>query len=245
VTLRAAFFDVGDTLVEHWAPPEVQHAKARARLCAAFGERDWYDEWIRADIEPEPIDPGKNWVYQPDLARQETNAWYEKWFREKGIDLDGIDIDRFRSAMCVPLDELSVPAPGAFDAVRWCGEKGLKVLLVSNTLSRGDEEILEDWRRFGLGDAIDGAVSSHSTGWRKPHPAIFARALEIAGVRPAEAFHVGDDLIADIWGAKQVGLRAVWRKTSRAQGASGIDVDPDRTIDDLTELPAIARRWMA
>lgn len=251
MTLKAAFFDVGDTLVEHWLTGDPYHQKIRDRLCAAFGERDWYDEWIRADIEPEhvrdlrgPVAPDGGWIYEPERARQETLAWYERWFRQHGIDLAGIDSERLRRAMCVPLDEVSTPAAGAFDAVRWCKARGLTVVLVSNTLSRGDEEIVDDWRRLGLHDAIDGVVSSHSVGWRKPHPAIFRRALALANARPSEAFHVGDSLVADVWGAKQVGIRAVWRRTERAGPSPKVDVAPDATIRDLTELPAIVAAWL-
>jgi len=251
VAIRAALFDVGDTLVEHWLTGDLLHAKIRDRLCAAFGEREWYDDWIRAEIEPEdvrehlsqPVTPTGQWRYEPHRARQETLAWYQRWFREQGIGLDGIDVDRLRSTMCVPLDEVSVPAAGAFDAVRWCKGRSLRVVLVSNTLSRGDEEMVEDWRRVGLGDAIDGVVSSHSVGWRKPHPAIFERALELARVVPSEAFHVGDNLVADVWGAKQLGIRAVWRRTDHAEPPADVEVTPDATIREMAELPGVVARW--
>lgn len=224
MALKAAFFDVGDTLVEHWAPREVVSERARARIRAGLGEQPWLDDWLEARIEPTtpaswvqslaervPGDP----QFRPETARQETERWYRAWFDGRRIALDGIDLDRLRSLMCVPLDEISSPVAGAFDAVRWCAERGMRVVLVTNTLSRGDEEVLEDWRRFGIGDAIHGVVSSHSTGWRKPHPAIFERALEIAGAGPEEAFHVGDNLITDVWGAQQLGIAAIWRRSPR------------------------------
>lgn len=150
--------------------------------------------------------------FQPEDARQDTAGWYRAWFRRHGIETDGIDIERLRVLMCVPLDEISTPVKGAFEALRWCAARGLRVVLVTNTLSRGDEEALDDWRRFGLSEAIHGVVSSHSAGWRKPHAAIFERVLEVAGARPAETFHVGDNLIADVWGAQRAGLRAIWRR---------------------------------
>src|SRR5438045_1181855 len=83
------------------------------------------------------------------------------------------DIGGLRSLMCVPLSDVSSPVRGAFEAVKWCAEQGLKVVLVTNTLQRGDAEVVDDWKRFGLHDAIHGVVSSHSAGWRKPHPSIF------------------------------------------------------------------------
>jgi len=222
---------VGDTLVEHWAPGDVVGQKARAQVCAALGEHDWLDEFLKADIEPgwqtslaqdlAHRGLGAGWFrYEPDRARQETERWYREWFRSRGIEIDGIDLDRLRSAMCVALDEISSPVAGAFDALRWCSGRGLRVILVTNTLSRGDVEALEDWRRFGLSDAIHGVVTSHRAGWRKPHPAIFERALEIAQADASDAFHVGDNLIADVWGAQQLGIKAVWRRSERARPPS-------------------------
>jgi HAD superfamily hydrolase (TIGR01549 family) len=237
VTLKAAFFDVGDTLVEHWAPRAVVNERARAQVSAGLGEERWLDELLDARLEPTwSVSLAKALVgrvsadqVRLDEARQDTIGWYRSWFHEHGIETDGMDIDRIRRLMCVPLEEISTPVRGAFDAVRWCADQGIRVVLVTNTLARGDEEALADWRRFGLDDAIHGIVSSHSVGWRKPHPAIFERALEVAEARPGEALHVGDNLIADVWGAQQLGIRGIWRRSSRAvpsPGESGTPPDP-------------------
>jgi putative hydrolase of the HAD superfamily len=218
VPLKAAFFDVGDTLVEHWAGRDVSNRIARAQLCAALGEPVWLDDLLDAEIEPRYYSS----LLQTILAgaeikaRQETERWYRDWFVARGIDLDGLDLERLRTLMCVPLADISSPVAGAFEALRWCAAQGLRVVLVTNTLARSDAEALADWRRFGLDEAIHGIVTSHSAGWRKPHRAIFERALEVAGAKAEEAFHVGDNLIADVWGAQQVGLRAVWRRSERA-----------------------------
>jgi FMN phosphatase YigB (HAD superfamily) len=227
--VRAAFFDVGDTLAEGWLPPDELRPVVRAHLVAAFGERPWYDALIGADIEPS------------DNERQETNRWYEAWFVAQRITCD-IEVDRLRSTFAVPLDLVSTPVPGAAAAVRWCKERSLKVVLVTNTLSRGDAEVLRDWERLGLTDAIDGVVSSHDVGWRKPHRAMYERALDLAGVRPAEAFMVGDNPVADVRGAQAVGLRAVLRRTAMHELPA--DVRPDAVIEHLDELPGVVRPWL-
>lgn len=224
VTLRAAFFDVGDTLVEGWAPRELLNSKMRARICEVIGERDWLDDWFAGDLEPVwdssyalelAARTAADSRFEPEVARQETLRWYSSWFEQRGINLHGVDLEQLRGLMCVPLDEVTSLVPGALEALRWCVDSSLRVVLVTNTLSRGDLEALEDWRRFGVGELIHGVVSSHTFGWRKPHPAIFERALEIAGARPEEAFHVGDNLIADVWAAQQLGIRAIWRRPAR------------------------------
>ena len=250
MVLKAALFDVGDTLVEHWAPREKLNELYREALRRAFGEHAWHADFIGATIGP-----GASTASQPgpaahpdiddrheDALRQETLRWYADWFRNAKIGIDDVDLERLRVAMTVPLDLVSTPVPGAFSALRWCKAKGLRVVLVTNTLSRGDEEVREDWRRFGLADAIDGVASSHSVGWQKPHRAIYERALTLAAARPDEAFMVGDRLDADILGARRIGMRAIWRRTEHDQPK--VDVQPDATVDDLTQLPAVVAPWL-
>jgi FMN phosphatase YigB (HAD superfamily) len=234
VALKAALFDVGDTLVEHWAPRDRLNELLREALRREFGEVDWHDTFIGASLGPS--------ASSDDALKQETLRWYSEWFHNAQIGIDDVDLERLRVAMTLPLDLVSTPVPGAFTAVRWCKAQGLRVILVTNTLSRGDDEVWEDWRRFGLSDALDGVVSSHTIGWQKPHRAIFERALTIAGARPDEAFMVGDRLDADVVGAKRLGMRAVWRRTELEQPK--VDVEPDAIVDDLTQLPAVVAPWL-
>jgi HAD superfamily hydrolase (TIGR01662 family) len=233
VGVRAAFFDVGDTLVEGWAPD--YRARARAALAKHYGERDWYEAFL--DAVHEPSDQDEPW-------HQETLAIIERWLRGQNVSLDDIEIDKIRVLCSLPLDTVASLTEGAAEALRWCKARGLKVVLVTNTMWRGDDEVREDWRRFGLADAIDGVASSHDVGWRKPHPAMFERALEVAGVQPADAFMVGDRLRADVWGAKQLGMRGVLRRTTGLKPQSVVDVTPDAVLDSLRDLPAAVAPWL-
>jgi FMN phosphatase YigB (HAD superfamily) len=238
VPLRAVFFDVGDTLVQHWKPEPEIRALARDALRREFGEREWYDTFLEAEIVP-----GHRHDPEEEL-RQETNRWYADWFRNSRIGLDDIDIDRFRVAMSVPLDLVGALVPGTAEALRWCKDRGLIVGLITNTLSRGDDEVRADWERFGLADTVDHVVSSHSVGWQKPHQAMFRRALELSGVAPSSAVMVGDRMVQDVWGAKRVGMRAIWRRPLGGAPQEPVDVEPDAAIDDMTELPPLLKRWM-
>src|SRR5881628_1018559 len=134
VPLRAVFFDVGDTLVQHWKPQDEISALMREALRREFGERDWYEAFLGASIAPTHRQDA------PEALRQETNRWYAEWFRNSRIGVDDIDIDRLRSTVTVPLDLVGSLVPGAPEALRWCKAHGLTVALVTNTLSRGDEE---------------------------------------------------------------------------------------------------------
>jgi putative hydrolase of the HAD superfamily len=75
----------------------------------------------------------------------------------------------------------------------------------------------------------------------KPHPSVFAAALDAVGVDdPATAVYVGDRLHDDVFGAQQAGLRGVWRRSS---SVPGWDVEPDAVVDSLTELLDVLDAW--
>lgn len=93
-------------------------------------------------------------------------------------------------------------APAALAALR---ERGQRLVVVSNW----DFSLPEVLARVGLDGAIDGVVSSAGAGARKPDPAIFGPALELAGCQPAEALHVGDSAAEDLAAARAAGIRAL------------------------------------
>src|SRR5205085_8185297 len=115
------FFDVGDTLVEGWIGPERTNALTRAVLQSSFAGRSWHEQFLAATIAParSPDLPLERAV-QDDTLRQETLRWYREWFINAKIGIDDVDLDKLRIAMTIPLDLVSTPVPGAFDAVRWC-----------------------------------------------------------------------------------------------------------------------------
>ena len=74
----------------------------------------------------------------------------------------------------------------------------------------------------------------------KPTAAYFEAALAELGAAPAEAVMVGDDVDADIGGAKRLGLRAVLVRTGKFRGSSlaEAELEPDAVLDSIADLPA-------
>jgi 2-haloalkanoic acid dehalogenase type II len=101
---------------------------------------------------------------------------------------------------------------------------------------------LDVLRDAGLHDQLDPIVISEQVGIRKPHPEIFRAALERLGLQPGEVVHVGDDLLADVRGAGELGMRTVWvtrrRPDADALLAAHSGPPPTHRIADLDELPA-------
>jgi FMN hydrolase / 5-amino-6-(5-phospho-D-ribitylamino)uracil phosphatase len=67
-----------------------------------------------------------------------------------------------------------------------------------------------DLERVGLADCFKGAVTAREFGVGKPDARIFHEACQRARTAPAQVLHVGDDLLLDVHGALQAGLRAAW-----------------------------------
>jgi putative hydrolase of the HAD superfamily len=234
VRLRAVLFDMGGTLVatrgdvgDPWREPVLEAIKRE------FGERDWAEELYSADIRRPPAN---------EPHRQETNRWLAEWLRERGEVFTDEQVERLRVAFARPLPPVFSLAAGAAEALGWCKARELAVVVVTNTVSRGDEEARGDFRRLGVSELIDHVVSSYSTGWEKPHHAIFERALGYAGASAAEGCNVGDRLDLDIAGPKAIGMRAVWVSTDAVPPDSA--TSPDATISSLEQLPGVLERWL-
>jgi len=215
--------DVGDP----WREPVLEAIKRE------FGVRSWAETLYSADIRP----PRAN-----DPHRQETNLWLAEWLRDHGEMFSDEQVERLRLAFARPLPPVFSLAVGAADALRWCKARELAVVVVTNTVSRGDEQARGDFERFGVSDFVDQVVSSYSTGWEKPHHVIFERALRLAGVTPAEACKVGDRLDLDVAGPKALGMRAVW--ISGGVARPDIAAAPDATISSLEQLPGVLEPWL-
>lgn len=124
-------------------------------------------------------------------------------------------------------------------------ERGLRVGVLSNTLwpAAWHDEI---FTRDGVSDLIDAALYSSEVPWTKPHPEIFAAAVERLGVdSPRACVFVGDRLFEDVQGAATAGMRTVWLPHSRlsAEELVATTAEPDARIVSLKELPALVDGW--
>lgn len=75
----------------------------------------------------------------------------------------------------------------------------------------------------------------------KPTAAYFHAALAELGAAPGEAVMVGDDVEADVGGAKAVGMRAVLVQTGkfRAETLAGAEPQPDAVVESIAEVPGL------
>ena len=107
-------------------------------------------------------------------------------------------------------------------------EKGYKLGLISNTHWRISESLRKEFKKF-----FDAITFSYEHGYAKPHPSIFTSTLEKLRISTNHCLHVGDDPIADIQGAKNIGMKTAFILRRE------IKTDADIEIKQLIELTTL------
>jgi putative hydrolase of the HAD superfamily len=145
----------------------------------------------------------------------------------EALELPGLDHATARQTM---LDALEfTPYPDALEGLAGLRERGHRLVVVSNW-----DCSLPDWLGpTGLLELVDGVVTSADVGAAKPDPAVFRKALELAGVDGAGAVHVGDSLDNDVAGARAMGIRAILVQRG-GEPPAGVE-----TVRALTEIAAL------
>ena len=185
--VRAVFLDALGTLVE-LEPPWLS---LRDRVPAEVSDQR-LEEALRAEMAyyRDHAHEGRDEASLADLRERCAAIVCEKLDMEVTAD-ELVEANRFDAY------------PDAPPALRELGERGLSLVAVSNW----DCSLPVVLERCGLGELLDGAVSSAAAGARKPDPAIFEPALQLAGCAPEEALHVGDTPEEDVEGARAAGIR--------------------------------------
>ena len=86
---------------------------------------------------------------------------------------------------------------------------------------------------------LEYAAGVDATVLGKPSAPYFDAALEAIDADPGQAWMVGDDIDADIAGAKRFGLKAILVRTGKFREAAleASDVQPDAVVDSLGDVP--------
>jgi putative hydrolase of the HAD superfamily len=203
--LEAVTLDAVGTLMAVAEPVGRTYARCAARhgiaLAPAEAERGFHDALAAA---PPLAFPGVATAHLPERER----AWWSAVVRRafgpaaERVSFDQCFAELFAhygrpEAWCVFSE-----VPEALHRLR---ARGFKIAVVSNF----DGRLPPVLAGLGLLPLVDVVVHSTAAAAAKPDPAIFRGAMSTLGVAPSATLHVGDDLVADIEGARRAGMRAV------------------------------------
>jgi putative hydrolase of the HAD superfamily len=163
---------------------------------------------------------------------------------DAGIDADDAQIAGFIEAeheTWFPQHQLDSTTHALLEALRG---RGLKLGVVSNAFDP-PELLRRDLERLGVAERVDVTVFASEAGVRKPHPAIFRRALDELGVAAESTLFVGDSLATDIGGAAALGMRtcqALWFRADDDPAAPEPDFQAFTQMDVLTAVNRLGER---
>lgn len=99
-------------------------------------------------------------------------------------------------------------------------------------ITNGFEEVqTKKMRTSGILHFFDKIITSESAGVKKPNPKIFHHAMKLAKTNAKSSIMIGDNYEADILGAKQVGMQAIYFKDNHKTSNIGVI-----NITDLLEI---------
>jgi 2-haloalkanoic acid dehalogenase type II len=186
--IRCVLFDALGTLVELEPPWPLLAAQLR------IDDQERVERAMRAEMR-----------YYRDHSHEGWDAAALADLRRRCADIVSTELGRDvtpEQLMAAIRFRAFADAPPGLGELR---DLGLRLVCVSNW----DCSLPDVLARVGLAELLDGVVTSAVTGARKPDPAIFAAALEVAGCEPGEALHVGDTQDEDVRGAREAGIRAL------------------------------------
>ncbi|MCL2421055.1 MAG: YjjG family noncanonical pyrimidine nucleotidase [Defluviitaleaceae bacterium] len=228
--LKAVFFDVDDTLLDHAAAErqalmhvfrniDIEYKASYHEIFRPLDFALWNGTYQSADPIPKDAIP----IYR-----------FTRLFEIIGVQYDNPAKanDLFKEGLVLPNDLMEHAA----EAVEHVHDKGLPVCIVTNGLiSLQKPRVLNS----GVGKYISDnhIMVSEEAGAQKPDPFIFNLLLKKIGMAPQDVVMIGDKLQLDIKGAQNAGIRSIWYNSACIENET--DITPDYEIHDWLEIKKI------
>lgn len=123
-----------------------------------------------------------------------------------------------------------VPFPNLINMLGELKDMPLALGIITNGLGQFQMSSIQ---ALGIAHYFDVILISEWEGLKKPEPGIFKRALERLHCLPNECVFIGDHPENDVQGARNVGMKGIWKKDASWPHV----VEGSLSIDDLGELP--------
>ena len=224
MTIKAVLFDLDGTLLDRDRSLLAFADAQYVRLISSLGhvpQTDYVSRLIKLDCR------GQVWkdkVYQALVAEFEITGLTWEFLLEDYVT-------QFQQH-CIPFDGME---PMLYELKRQHYLLGI----VTNGRGKFQRRSVDG---LGINKFLDVIVVSEEVQLRKPQPEIFWEAADRLNVQACESIFIGDNPKADVIGAKDAGMKAVWKRSSYQEGPEGADA----VIDELGVIPsvvALAESW--
>jgi FMN phosphatase YigB (HAD superfamily) len=218
--VEAVFFDLFDTLVEVVPDrlPTVESAGGEFPSTVPVLFEELHE--LRPDLEEVFLLDTFSKVTAEVVAEKEQEGWaeipaqvrFERVLARLDLGLDETETSRVARRLTIlhmqTIARCVRPVVGAERLLMSILRLDRELALVSNL----DHAPAVRWilEQTNLARFFDARIVSEDLGVRKPHEKMFREALAVIGIKADGGLHIGDDPIADVWGAGRVGLQTVW-----------------------------------
>jgi HAD superfamily hydrolase (TIGR01662 family) len=233
--LSAVLLDMGGVLLDMGSASGLPYGRldwrGREALLAYLRERGAH--FSETDLDGRLFDPWREAYDRRQQSGREA-PWRPHLRRlRKGTGIRSSDLTLL-ATWFRPYASQVKPLPGARRALEELREQGLRLGLVSNVPLPGVlyRRILE---RHRMAAAFDCLQFSYDAGSRKPSPGMLKMALSELGVRPSQAWMVGDRRAADVAAGRVAGVGTVWVRSDDGGGP-----EADHSIGGIAELAQLA-----
>ncbi|MGZ3873434.1 MAG: YjjG family noncanonical pyrimidine nucleotidase [Mucilaginibacter sp.] len=152
---------------------------------------------------------------------------FKRAFMELGVSPDAMppEFEDHYVRLCPTKTNLF---PHAHETLQYLQQK-YRLHLISNGFKEASELKIGNTR---IGGYFDNVIISEVIGINKPDPAIFQHALDLAGAQKHESIMIGDSLEADVYGALNFGMDAIYFNPFNAPQPNDVPVQ----VTHLREL---------
>jgi len=230
-SIKAICFDFGNTLVEY-GPSQVayQYENLKNVLTALFGRCDM--DRLKAIRDRQIVAPFSNGYRENDLRTLCEELIGELYDIVPEKDQIDVLMDARYHAF---VDVINI-TDGVLTLLRKLSQRYQLGLLSNYPCGRS---IRDSLNKIALSDMFEAIVISGEVGYAKPHAKPFEKLLNTLSLSSSECVYVGDNWLADIQGAKRIGMAAILTTQhipyETVESSEG-DHAPDICIDQLEQL---------
>lgn len=219
--IKAILFDLDGTLLDRDASVEqfiaIQYDRLAKNL-KHISKHDYIARFIELDCH--------------------GHVWKDKVYQElvKQFQIDGLSWQMLLEDYEQEFQHHCIPFSGLVDMLILLRKQGYLLGIISNGRGTFQTKAIEG---LGIQDYFDVILISEFEQIKKPQAEIFHRAAQRLEVMYPDCVFVGDNPEADIIGAKNAGMKSIWKRNLACQEAKAADA----TVDDLGEIPLIVDRF--
>jgi len=225
---KAIFFDFGDTIASTVPTYPDRIRIALSELGYDFTESQYFKAFQYADFQIY-----KNYVHDSKITSSiYQNSLFSIILSELRIPLNIEDARKLINNKMAGSGFTRKLLPGADILLKNLHKSGYRLAIISNN----DGKTAEKCNEVGIANYFELIIDSTNVNKIKPDKDIFLLASNKLGIEPKYILHIGDLYGADILGARNAGIDAVWINQRDGANYEGIDVIEVSNLSELSEL---------